>query len=74
MASGARRSKRSATFIVSDERNPKVKVSAGMKLEVQSVKLVDPRLGRIKKIGARLCGGSGTCLALIEIPRGDPAR
>jgi hypothetical protein len=38
-----------------------------MKLHVTAVQLVEPTLKASKKIAARLCGGSGTCLALIEV-------
>jgi hypothetical protein len=65
--------KRSAAFIVSDDRNPSVKVKTGMKLDVQSVKLLNPQLAAAKGLGARLCGGTSTCLALIDVQGGDPA-
>jgi hypothetical protein len=32
-----------------------------------STVLVAPDLKRIRNIGARLCGGSGTCMALVDI-------
>jgi hypothetical protein len=55
------------TLIVSDEKNPSVPLKPGMKLDVISVKLADPSLKPSKAIGGRLCGGSGTCLALISV-------
>jgi hypothetical protein len=55
------------TLIVSDEKNPSVPLKAGMKLDVISVKLSDPSLKPPKAIGGRLCGGSGTCLALVRV-------
>lgn len=55
------------TLIVSDDKKPSVMVKAGMKLDVVAVSLVTPDLKRAKPIAARLCGGSDTCLALIEL-------
>lgn len=62
-------------FIVSKEKNPKVELKKGLKFEVRSVQLVDVTLKKIKKGGARLCGGTSTCLALIDIGDGftDPS-
>ncbi len=54
-------------LIVSQEKQPKVALKPGMRVEVTTVKLVDPNLARPPKIAARLCGGSGTCLALIDL-------
>jgi hypothetical protein len=51
---------------VSDDKNPAVKVSPGTRLEVVSVAFIDPKLKAVR-VGARLCGGSGTCLALMDI-------
>ena len=55
------------TLIASDEKQPKIALKAGMKLNVVSVKLADATLKKAKPIAARLCGGTNTCLALIEI-------
>jgi hypothetical protein len=54
-------------MIVSKDRRPKVTLKPGMRLQVISTKLVGPDLKRIKNIGARLCGGGGNCMALIDI-------
>lgn len=54
-------------FIASDEENPKVELKAGMKFKVETIELVDATLMPIKKGAARLCGGTSTCLALIDI-------
>jgi hypothetical protein len=70
---GGRKGRSTAAFIVSNQRNPSVKLKAGMRLDVQSVKLLSPQLRVAKRLGARLCGGSGTCLALIDVQGGDPA-
>jgi hypothetical protein len=58
---------RKLTLIVSDEKQPSVALKPGMKLDVVSVKLADPKLKPPGAAGARLCGGSGTCLALVEL-------
>jgi hypothetical protein len=57
----------SVQFIVSDDKSPTVTVKPGMRLNVVSTVLVGPDLKRIRNIGARLCGGSGTCMALVDI-------
>ena len=54
-------------LIISDEKQPKVTLKPGMKLEVVSVSLASTDLKKPKKIAARLCGGTSTCLALIEV-------
>lgn len=64
-----RASKTSLKMIVSDDRRPKIEIKPGMSLQVVSTMLVGPDLKRIKNIGARLCGGGGTCMALIDVGR-----
>ena len=54
-------------LIQSKDKNPVVKVKAGMRFEVTSVSVVTPELRKPDKIAARLCGGTSTCLALIEL-------
>ena len=66
MAKPKKASTDKVTFIVSDEKNPKVVLKPGMKLNVVSVKLADSDLKKPTAQGARLCGGTSTCLALIE--------
>lgn len=56
------------TFIVSNDKNPKVALKPGMKLQVMTVSLLGPDLKKPSKVAARLCGGTSTCLALVEIP------
>jgi hypothetical protein len=63
----AKRKGSTVRFIVSDKKTPQVPIKAGMRLNVTSTMLVGPDLKRVKNIGARLCGGSGTCLALVEL-------
>lgn len=54
-------------LIVSQDKRPKVALRPGMRVEVTNVRIVDPSLVRRPKIAARLCGGSGTCIALIDL-------
>jgi hypothetical protein len=54
------------TLIVSDQKNPQVVLKPGTKLEVASIKLADPSLKALRPVAARLCGGTSTCLALVE--------
>lgn len=56
------------TLIISDDKNPKVTVKPGQKLRVVTVSMVGPDLKKPAKVAARLCGGTSTCLALVEIP------
>jgi hypothetical protein len=66
--------KSKVNLIVSDEKKPLGSVKAGQKLQVVAVTLTGGKAASLKKaIGARLCGGSGTCLALVDIDKGDPA-
>lgn len=62
-------------LVVSDAATPSVAIplKEGMKFEVVSVTTVDEKL-LPTKVGARLCGGSGTCLAIVDIagPRINP--
>lgn len=58
-------------LIASDDKNPAVSLKPGMKLQVVGVSLLDPQLKKARAGAARLCGGTSTCLALVEL--GDPA-
>ncbi len=55
------------SLIDSADKAPKIAVKPGMKFEVQSVSIIDSDLKKPKKVAARLCGGTSTCLALVEI-------
>jgi hypothetical protein len=55
------------TLLASKDKQPSVKLKAGQQLKVTAVVLQGPEAAKIKKVGARLCGGSGTCLALLDI-------
>lgn len=54
-------------LIVSDESEPTIKVKAGAKFEVHSVKVVDAAFKPSDKVAARLCGGTSTCIALLKV-------
>lgn len=54
-------------LIVSDERSPAVLLKAGQKLQVTAVSIVTPEMKKHGPIAARLCGGTSTCLAIVEI-------
>lgn len=60
-------SQKKLNLIVSDEKTPAVKLQPGMKLDVVSVSLVQPTLKAARARAARLCGGTDTCLALVEV-------
>lgn len=56
--------------IESDESEPTVaghKLKAGQRFEVKVVSVKDRELAASAKVGARLCGGTDTCLALVEV-------
>ncbi|MBV8367655.1 MAG: hypothetical protein JO036_01805 [Candidatus Eremiobacteraeota bacterium] len=57
-------------YIESEESEPTVaghKLKAGQKFEVKAVSVKESQLGATQKLGARLCGGTDTCLALTEV-------
>lgn len=54
-------------LIVSDEPNPSLPKDSNNKMQVQSVSVVTPDMKESGAIAARLCGGTGTCLALVEL-------
>ena len=54
-------------LIVSDDANPAVILKPGQKLQVTAVAVVTPDLKKGGPIAARLCGGTNTCLALVEL-------
>jgi hypothetical protein len=61
-------------LIVSGAKKPLGSVKVGQKLQVVAVSLSGEKAGSVKKaIGARLCGGSGTCLAVMDIDKDDAA-
>jgi hypothetical protein len=54
-------------LIDSDESQPTVTVKPGMRFEVRATTVVDTEMKPAKKVAARLCGGTTTCLALVEL-------
>ncbi len=60
-------SQKKLNLVVSDEKKPSVKLEPGMKLDVVSVSLVAPTLKAARARAARLCGGTNTCLAVVEV-------
>lgn len=65
-ASHTRAPGRRVQLIVTDDPKPAVTVEPGTVLEVVSVALVTPSMSPAGPLGARLCGGTSTCLALIS--------
>jgi hypothetical protein len=56
-----------AHVIVSDDEEPKLALKPGMRFEVHATSVVDPNFKASTAVAARLCGGTTTCLALVEI-------
>lgn len=54
-------------LVVDAAKNPPVTVKAGQRLNVVAVDLMSAGPKRPKKLGARLCGGTSTCLALVDV-------
>jgi hypothetical protein len=61
------RSSNKMKFIVSDQKHPKVTLKPGQTLKVVSVSFHDETLTKRQKIGARLCGGTDTCISLVDV-------
>jgi hypothetical protein len=59
--------KRTVKLVVSADKKPAVKVKPGTQLQVVAVKMLNPANKRPRALGARLCGGSGTCIALVDV-------
>jgi len=57
----------SLTLLASDSKNPIGTSKPGTKLQVVSVALAGHSAAKRQKIGARLCGGTSTCIAVIEL-------
>ena len=54
-------------LVESDDQRPTIKLKPGMRFEVHATTIVDTELKPAEKVAARLCGGTSTCLALVEI-------
>jgi hypothetical protein len=61
-----RRPRHHHALVVSKSTKPSIRVRPGMALDVVAVSLVEPTLKRAKRIAARLCGSSSTCVALVK--------
>jgi hypothetical protein len=59
--------KKSLKLIAAEDKNPKVELKPGMRLDVVSVSLLDSTLKKSGAKAARLCGGTSTCVALVEL-------
>ena len=60
--------KSKVNLIASDQKKPLGAAKVGQKLQVVAVTLSGGKAATLKKaIGARLCGGSGTCIALVDV-------
>ena len=58
------------SLIVSDEKDVRVKVRPGAKLNVVQVETITPDLKKAGRVGARLCGyGTNLCLAIIDVDK-----
>jgi hypothetical protein len=58
------------TLIVSDDKDVKVSVRPGSRLNVVKVDSITPDLKKASRVGARLCGfGTNICLAFTEIEK-----
>ncbi len=60
------------TLVVSDSKSPLGSATPGKRMDVVGITLAGPKAGSLAKVGSRLCGGTSTCLALMEIDKGDP--
>jgi hypothetical protein len=54
-------------LIVSDDEKPEIRGKQEGGHEVVSVSLVEPNLEKSSRIGARLCGGTSTCVAIVDV-------
>jgi hypothetical protein len=55
-------------IIVTDEKKPELeRPRGGKRYKTVSVQVTDPTLKPAKAVGARLCGGTDSCVALIEV-------
>ena len=56
-------------LVVSEKASPAVTLKPGMRFDVRRVDIVNPDLKKVGKVAARLCGGTSTCLALIDLDK-----
>lgn len=55
------------TLIASDNSNPNIPVAPGLQFKVVTVDMYDASTQKPAAVAARLCGGTSTCLALIDV-------
>jgi hypothetical protein len=66
-AGGTKTGGTKVTLVVSDDKDVKVSVRPGSRLNVVKVDSVTPDLKKASRVGARLCGfGTNICLAFTE--------
>ena len=53
-------------LIESDEQNPRIVAEPGTRIEVVGIELISGETQKPRKMAARLCGGTSTCLALVK--------
>ena len=58
---------RKLSLVAAKEKKPSVTVKAGQEFRVTAVTLQGPEVAKLKKAAARLCGGTSTCIALVDI-------
>lgn len=58
------------SLIATDDKDVRVKVRPGAKLNVMQVEAVTPDMKKAGRIGARLCGlGTNMCVAIIDVEK-----
>jgi len=62
-----RKRTRKLKLILSESKRPKVKLKKGQRLKVVAVTILAPTLKKPRRRAARLCGGTDTCMAMVEI-------
>ena len=55
------------SLVVSDSKSPSVTLKPGQSLHVKTINLIDANFKSSKIGAARLCGGTSTCVAIIQI-------
>lgn len=58
---------RGMKLIATDEEKPDITGKHEGKYDVISVSVVEPNLQPSARVGARLCGGTSTCVAIVAV-------
>ena len=58
---------RGMKLIASDDEKPDITGKSKDGYDVISVSVVEPNLQPSARVGARLCGGTSTCVAIVEV-------